>query len=1196
MADAYENSWDVILLQETGLPQDTQTRFSGYTAYHLPAIDRQTRGCSILVKSCIPSQKINNPVDCGDRTEVLGITLQLHHGPIQVYNIYNNPGTPLEISELLALCATTSVFIGGDFNAHHTILGSRRQNRDGHHLADVMANVPEATLLNTIGEPTHIQGGILDLSFASPHLSHGAKWELHDHLASDHFATTIKINCEKPSTPALVLRWNTKKADWPRFREEILHHLAQTEPGLTADDLEHRLVDAFHHAANKAIPKTKKPTHNYKDRWYYDQRVKEYNHRINQARKLNRTHNTKTTRELLRAAIRTAREGKKAIKTEKWLEWCSGMNAHTTLSDLWKHVKTATGKRTPRAPTHPDPEREAARLLQTYVHRASPAQLSPASLAKLEEQRPAQDTFIQQACRQRHPADTAFTPRELQKALRPRPDTAAGADKITYSMIRKGGEAAQDELLKIINTSYATGLLPSAWKEATIHPVPKPRDPGKTRPISLLSCFGKTAERMVLNRLHWVAGPLHENIFAYTRNIGTRDCLFDMLTSISGRKAVVIFLDMEKAFELANARAILTALAKKGVAGKLLAWVKDFLTGRKARVQFQGRLSDYATFENGTPQGSILSPHLFNTLMEELVSLPLTTGSKILCYADDIAIITTGPLHLQKAQNAITAVAKKCNSLGLKINFEKTKAMYFKGGGPHAPLQVQPHEIEWTTQHPYLGIWMDENLEFRRHVKSIQERTNTRLKAMRAITATEGGANLKVLRLLYIQAIRSIVDYAAPLLATISPYKMEDLEKLQNEALRIMLGAPRWTKLVNMRAEADLPLLAHRVHAMNTSLLAKTLSQTKYTTATRKVLQSLAHNEELFTKKTWAQKMAQGIKTLQMQTPLTARTTDDQHPDYQPPPPWQESDYHFSVTKLTASKTSLSADAIAAQAQQALHAVNDRNMDVYFTDGSVDPNTHRAAAAFVHHTETGIFRLPDHSSTLQTELAAIGKALEDALHKHKDILIHTDSLGAIQCLQQTHSGDNIRLITTIHANAQAIRRRNRKITINWIPSHTNITGNELADTAAKDGLLLPTVTSHVVPSRAQVSSTAKKTCKQLCTQAVRSQIAEGSPSATWYGTATANTAPPADTLPRRTCTRLHRLRLGYHCLAELNDTLPLTCEHCDTPSYTPLRHYIEDCPRTAPFLHRHAHDAPQILQQTDTNRLIQMVNAFRPPR
>ena len=61
---------------------------------------------------------------------------------------------------------------------------------------------------------------------------------------------------------------------------------------------------------------------------------------------------------------------------------------------------------------------------------------------------------------------------------------------------------------------------------------------------------------------------------------------------------------------------------------------------------------------------------------------------------------------------------------------------------------------------------MDSNLNYKQHVTSIQERTQARLKTMRAITAIEGGANFRVLRLFYIQAIRSLVDYAAPLLAT----------------------------------------------------------------------------------------------------------------------------------------------------------------------------------------------------------------------------------------------------------------------------------------------------------------------------------------------------------------------------------------------------------------------------------------------
>lgn len=68
-----------------------------------------------------------------------------------------------------------------------------------------------------------------------------------------------------------------------------------------------------------------------------------------------------------------------------------------------------------------------------------------------------------------------------------------------------------------------------------------------------------------------------------------------------------------------------------------------------------------------------------------------------------------------------------------------------------------------------------------------------RLRILRAITATEGEADFRVLKLFYLEAIRSIVDYVAPLLATTTPIQMDHLEKLQNAALGVMLGTPLWT-------------------------------------------------------------------------------------------------------------------------------------------------------------------------------------------------------------------------------------------------------------------------------------------------------------------------------------------------------------------------------------------------------------------
>ncbi|MPC42510.1 hypothetical protein E2C01_036132 [Portunus trituberculatus] len=227
-----------------------------------------------------------------------------------------------------------------------------------------------------------------------------------------------------------------------------------------------------------------------------------------------------------------------------------------------------------------------------------------------------------------------------------------------------------------------------------------------------------------------------------------------MLTTITGKKAVVIFLNMEKAFELANSRAILTALARKGVGDKLLRWT-------------QGHLTQYITLQNGTPQGSILSPHLFNTLMEELTSIALPTSTKVFCYADDVALVSTGPHHLRKAQHAMNAI-----TLGLKINVNKTRGLYFNGKRPPEPLKAHNNNIEWTYCHQYLGIWLDEKLTLQQHIRYPTDRVRSQLRVMRSITATEGVAGFQVLKTYYLQAVRNIFDYAAPLLAAARPSQL----------------------------------------------------------------------------------------------------------------------------------------------------------------------------------------------------------------------------------------------------------------------------------------------------------------------------------------------------------------------------------------------------------------------------------------
>ena len=145
-----------------------------------------------------------------------------------------------------------------------------------------------------------------------------------------------------------------------------------------------------------------------------------------------------------------------------------------------------------------------------------------------------------------------------------------------------------------------------------------------------------------------------------------------------GLAASALLCDLEKAFELARRDVIIQALRRLKVSSKLLRWVSDFLSDRKAYVSFQGHKSETKRFDNGTPQGSILSPTLFNAIINEVIlNCKELKGIYVAAYADDLVIAlregTCGKKQkvkeaAAKIQKALDVVANTCKELGLKIN------------------------------------------------------------------------------------------------------------------------------------------------------------------------------------------------------------------------------------------------------------------------------------------------------------------------------------------------------------------------------------------------------------------------------------------------------------------------------------------------------------------------------------------------
>ena len=880
---------DLVFLQETLTPDDFEWRVAGYTYHSLPPTEGGGRGCGTLVRRTIPHRRIAQPVDCGNGVEVLALELHLGELVLPVYNVYRSQRYQLEAGELLALATQSSLLVAGDFNAHHPILHSvSPTNATGRHLAALLEDVPQVRLLNT-GEATHVRGGKLDLTLVSSDLSPGASWQVHPTLTSDHYATLTTLTVVPPAPPLAPLRWNVERADWGKFQEDLGEWWAEYAPPADLHQQERDFTAAIERARDAAIPRVTSSRRRRPEWWFYNEEVREHNHRVNLHRRLYKKRPTANNLRLLQDVVARARQVSLRAKEAKWLEWCASFDQHTSLGRLWKNLRTASGAAPPRPAAHPNPRQEAERLIDISA-RGDGAQLPPRTRHLQQQLRPHRQEVVRDACEEPDVTDVPFTTQELEGTRRGGRDTAPGADGVTYSMLAHAGPAGDAALLSLLNASWLAGRLPPAWKEADIQPIPKPREPSKLRPISLTSCAAKSAERMVLSRLQWRVGALHPHVFGFTRGLSTADSIITFLTRVNHRPAVAVFLDLEKAFELASPHAILAALAGKGVRGRLLVWLQDYLQQRSARVRFQGHRSSFRELENGTPQGGILSPFLFNLLMEQLVALPFREDTVLLSYADDLALLVTGQGdRLSKTQRALDLVTAKCEELGLKISAEKSRAMAIRTATPAGRLSVQGIGLAWTDRYLYLGVWVDSRLSFGPQLAHLRDRMEARLNVMRAMTRPAAGATYHVLRLYYVQAVRSLVDYSAPVLTAISTSQRMRLEVAQNTAMRTMLGVPRWCSACVMQSEAGLVPLADRVSFIATCRVARVLRRDAEGVVQARIRLAMAQGEDCLRGSPWLASVTRSARVLGRVAsyPGHWREADVPAATYQTPAPWE---------------------------------------------------------------------------------------------------------------------------------------------------------------------------------------------------------------------------------------------------------------------------------------------------------------------
>ena len=185
--------------------------------------------------------------------------------------------------------------------------------------------------------------------------------------------------------------------------------------------------------------------------------------------------------------------------------------------------------------------------------------------------------------------------------------------------------------------------------------------------------------------------------------------------------------------------------------------------------------------------------------------------------------MVTGIDSKNEAKNILYDIEGNCQKLGFIINQRKTNLMVIKSPTLSEIVKVHDKKINWVANHKILGVHHQKSLDTGKQISYITEKLNSRLNVMNAMTHIKLGLNFNVLKTFYIACMRSIIDYSALQLVTSNENKLNKLEKIQNEALRLMLGAPRWTKLVNLRPETGIVPVSVRVQQVCADFVCRSL-------------------------------------------------------------------------------------------------------------------------------------------------------------------------------------------------------------------------------------------------------------------------------------------------------------------------------------------------------------------------------------
>ncbi|KAG0848494.1 hypothetical protein G6F17_011601 [Rhizopus arrhizus] len=383
---------------------------------------------------------------------------------------------------------------------------------------------------------------------------------------------------------------------------------------------------------------------------------------------------------------------------------------------------------------------------------------------------------------------------------------APGVDHFTIEMLSPLTDTFTPVLLYIFRLCWQWAYTPLSWRVAQVIPIHKKgaaSDPANFRPISLTSTFRKILEKCIASDLELESPPLDIAQGGFRRSRSTLDqalCLVETCSILRQHHRItptLAFLDIKSAYDTVD-RDHIWQTPQPSVSPPLLALLRNLFDEVKIEVLLSNATSYRFSPATGVLQGSILSPFLYSSYINQLPALlrtqpiedvPSTDTRRFaqhincLLYADDVVLIA--------APQDIAILLQQCEDhshrLGYRWNLLKCAIL--------APSSdTQAYSLYCTTIprqgiFSYLGILINPG-GYLNTAQLIQGNVNKALQTMNQMT-TIGVNNKGFDRLLsvrfYTQIVRSQLEYGLAI-SSVPAHQLQKLDAYQTQCIRRIFG------------------------------------------------------------------------------------------------------------------------------------------------------------------------------------------------------------------------------------------------------------------------------------------------------------------------------------------------------------------------------------------------------------------------